>query len=273
MGEDWPYELFVEKADLYLWQLEERLQRGEEEAELLVKLFQAHGVTSHERILDLCCGIGRHSLALAKRGFSVVGVDFSPKFLQRARELAEAAGVGDRVEFVLQDIRKIDKLSYRDFAVALCLFTSFGYYGEEQDHKFLRSVRKLVRPGGIFVLDVFSRERLIRNFQPGHAVISSNYILIEETSFNLEESRTCSRWLFFQRSFSARTSKRETNEEQEGWVYAGEAKVSVRAYCLHELIRMLREAGWEYQAAYGGLDMSPYTLESRRLVVVAKNPG
>jgi ubiquinone/menaquinone biosynthesis C-methylase UbiE len=85
--EDWPQALFVEKADLYRLQLEERLQRVEEEAELLVKLFQAQGILTGAKTLGVCCGIGRHSVALAKRGYHAVGVDFSPK-LSGARSLA-----------------------------------------------------------------------------------------------------------------------------------------------------------------------------------------
>ncbi len=259
--EEWPEELFVEKADLYQLQLEERLQRAEEEADFLVKLFQTHGIPVGARILDLCCGIGRHSVALAKRGYCAVGVDFSQKFLERARELAEEAKVQERVEFVLQDVRKIARLPLRDFAAAICLYTSFGYYGEEEDRKLLESVRKMLQPGGIFVLDVAFREWLVRNFRPQQVSIRPGYLLVEEANFDLEESRTHSRWLFF------------LPKEGRGWVYAGEAKTSVRAYSLHELIRMFEETGWRYSGAYGGLDMSPFGLEARRLVVVAKNPG
>lgn len=259
--EDWPRELFVEKADLYLLQLQERLPQAEAEAEHLVKLLTTHGVSPNARIVDLCCGIGRHSVALAKRGYSVVGVDFSSKFLEQAKALAIEANVQHSVEFMLWDMRQIQGFPQKTFDAALCLFSSFvGYYSEEEDQNFLVSVRELLRPGGIFVLDAFPRDRLVRSFQPIHVVKTKSHMIVEEGSFDFERSRLSSRWLFFV-------------PEGEGWRYAGEVKLNIRAYSLHELIRMLRDAGWHYCAAYGGFDMAPYGFEARRCVVVAQNPG
>ncbi len=271
MLEDWTHEFFLEKAELYQLELEARLARAEDEAELLVKLFQAHGVPSEAKIVDLCCGIGRHSVALAKRGYFVVGVDFSPKFLERAAKLAEEANVQKRVEFVLQDVRELQKFPKKDFAAAICLFTSFGYYSEDEDRKLLACVRKLVKPGGIFVLDVHNREHLVQEFRPRNVAKLPRYMVVEESTFNLEESRTHACWMFFLQSPSF--GERGQEGEKEGWIYAGKAQVSIRLYSLHELIRMFAEAGWRYCVAYGGLDMSPYTLGARRLVVVAQNPG
>lgn len=275
MSEDWPRELFIEKAELYQLELEERLARAEEEAELLIKLFRAHGVPSGGKILDLCCGIGRHSVALAKRGYFVVGVDFSPKFLERAAKLAEEADVQERVEFVLHDVRELQKFPKKDFDAVISLFTSFGYYSEDEDRKLLVSTRKLVKPGGIFVLDVHNRDHLVREFRPHNVAKLPRYMVVEEGEFDLEKSRLHSRWLFFLRPPSPRPSppERGRGEEKEEWVYAGKAKVSLREYSLHELIRMFTEAGWRYCTAYGGLDMSPCGLRARRLVVVAQNPG
>ncbi|MGB9862090.1 MAG: class I SAM-dependent methyltransferase [Candidatus Bipolaricaulaceae bacterium] len=258
--EDWPRELFLGKAELYQLQLEERLERAEEEADRLVKLFEVYGVPQGARILDLCCGIGRHAVALAKRGFFVVGVDFSAKFLARAEELAKNAGVQGKTEFVREDIRRLGNFPKQHFQAALSLYTSFGYYGEEDDKNLLLALRRLVDPGGIFVLDMFSRDSLIRHFVPTHVIRTKSHMVIEEMTFDFERARFNSRWFFFL-------------PEGEGWRYAGEAQVSVRAYALHEIVRMLAEAGWQYCAAHGGLDMSPYGLEARRLVVVARNPG
>lgn len=121
MPEDWPYELVVEKADLYILQLEERLAQAEEEAEHLTKLLAVHGIPTGARLMDLCCGIGRHSVALAKRGYRVVGVDFSPKFLEKARALALEANVQNSVGFVLWDLRQIQDFPHKDFDAALSL--------------------------------------------------------------------------------------------------------------------------------------------------------
>lgn len=260
MTKDWPELLFVEQAELYLTQLEWHLERAETEADSLVRLFSAHGLNPPAKILDLCCGIGRHSVALAKRGFQVVGVDFSQKFLARAQKLAEEHGVQDAAKFVLLDARKIAALPERGFAAIINIFTSFGYYDEETDRNILAQARELTNPGGIFVLDLASREWILRNFSPTGLTRYSNVTLIEERKFDFETSRHNCTWRFFA-------------EEGEAWRFLGKVELSLRMYSLHELIRLFESAGWRYRTAYGDLRLSPYCLDSRRVVVVAENPG
>lgn len=74
--------------------------------------------------LDLCCGPGRCSIALAKRGFSVTGVDRTKYLLDKARARARAASV--RIEWVQEDMR--DFVRPGSFALVLSMFTSFGYF-------------------------------------------------------------------------------------------------------------------------------------------------
>jgi SAM-dependent methyltransferase len=260
MSAEWPEILFLELADLYLAQLEGLLERAEAEAEGISKLLSAQGIEPPAKILDLCCGIGRHSVALAKRGFQVVGVDFSPKFLAYAQNLAESQGVRDRVEFVLLDARKLRELPHTGFDAVINIFTSFGYYDEETDRSILSQSLELTRPGGVFVLEMLSRDGLIRNFWPAGVMKYPGFLLIEERKFDFATSRNRSVWRFFL-------------QEGEIWREKGPVDLDVRAYALHELIQLFEGAGWKYCVAYGDLQMSPYGLESRRTVLVAKKPG
>jgi len=76
------------------------------------------------RVLDLACGIGRHAIGMAAHGYRVTGVDFSPRYLELAREGAARAGVG--VEWQHGDMRT---LSFeRCFEAVYSYFTSFGYF-------------------------------------------------------------------------------------------------------------------------------------------------
>jgi SAM-dependent methyltransferase len=256
MSAEWPEILFLEFADLYLAQLEGLLERAEVEAEGISKLLSAHGIEPPVKILDLCCGIGRHSVALAKRGFQVVGVDFSPKFLAYAQSLAESQGVRDRVEFVLLDARKLRELPHTGLDAVINIFTSFGY----TDRSILSQSLELTRPGGVFVLETLSRDGLIRNFWPAGVMKYPGLLLIEERKFDFATSRNRSVWRFFV-------------QEGEKWREKGSVDLDIRAYALHELIQLFEGAGWKYCAAYGDLKMSPYGLESRRIVLVAKKPG
>ena len=74
-------------------------------------------------ILDLCCGPGRHSLELSRRGFSLTGVDRTKSYLEKARKQAETEGL--KVEFIQEDMRSFCKSN--TFDVVINLFTSsFG---------------------------------------------------------------------------------------------------------------------------------------------------
>ncbi len=77
-------------------------ERTEREVDGIVRLLD---LPPGSAILDLCCGHGRHALALAKRGYRVTGQDLSEVFLQRAQAEAEAQGV--QVRWLQSDMRKI----------------------------------------------------------------------------------------------------------------------------------------------------------------------
>jgi 2-polyprenyl-3-methyl-5-hydroxy-6-metoxy-1,4-benzoquinol methylase len=103
----WTERLFVENAGLYKGFLEEIVERAGQEIEGLVSILSEFQVQSGGSILDLACGIGRHSTLLAEKGFNVVGVDLSPTFIARAREIAAERGIREHVEFRVGDLRRI----------------------------------------------------------------------------------------------------------------------------------------------------------------------
>lgn len=104
------------------------------------------------RILDLACGGGRHSLAMAKRGAHVTGVDLGPTAIATARRRAQRAGVD--VEFVQGDIRGLDYEAAFD-AVTL-LFGCFTEMPRQQAQEVLRRISRSLRSGGWFILDVYA---------------------------------------------------------------------------------------------------------------------
>src|SRR2546423_15352754 len=115
-----------------------------------------------QRILDLPCGQGRHAIELARRGYEVDGMDISPFLIQVARERAQAAGV--QVRWLSGDMRQpIEDLK---FDLILNLFTSFGYFAEDDDDRQVLAVAaRMLAPGGRFVLEVINGERVMANFE------------------------------------------------------------------------------------------------------------
>jgi SAM-dependent methyltransferase len=197
-------------------------------------------------VLDAPCGFGRHSLALARRGFRVTGVDLSETELGRARERARSAGV--TLTLVPQDMRDMDFSG--EFDLALNLFSSIGYFSDDEDRLLLDRFCTALRPGGFFVLDTRNRDHFIRHY-PGEETVAvpGGQIRVKNT-FDFTTSRV----------------------RQDWWLEDGVAKLDqmeIRLYSAHELYRMLRPERWSAVELYGGLDGRPFEVDSPRLVLVA----
>lgn len=103
------------------------------------------------RLLDVACGFGRHAIALAVRGYEVVGVERDP------RVVAEARRRGPGVEFVELDLRDLDALD-GVFDGVLSLWASFGYFDDVGNAAILAAMARKLRPGGRLVLDLWKPE-------------------------------------------------------------------------------------------------------------------
>jgi SAM-dependent methyltransferase len=110
------------------------------------------------RVLDVGCGPGRHAHALGRRGFDVVGVDISERFIALAREHAPA---GAAVRFERADARELAFDSEFDAVISLCQ-GAFGLSGGagveplDPDRAVLEGMARALRPGGRLALSAFS---------------------------------------------------------------------------------------------------------------------
>jgi SAM-dependent methyltransferase len=104
------------------------------------------------RILDLACGGGRHSLAMARQGARVTGLDLGPAAIATARRRAQRAGLA--VEFIQGDMRHLTYDS--DFDAVTLLFGCFTEMPRQQAAEVLQRISSSLRPGGLFVLDVYT---------------------------------------------------------------------------------------------------------------------
>ena len=103
------------------------------------------------RVLDVGCGPGRHSHALAARGIAVHGVDLSPEFVALAQE--HAAGLP--ATFLVQDVRDLAFDAEFDAAICLCQ-GGFGLLGGIDDEAIIATIARAVRPGGGVAISAFS---------------------------------------------------------------------------------------------------------------------
>src|SRR5438105_7428900 len=132
-------------------------------------------------ILDLCCGYGRHSIPLAQRGFKVTGIDISEKQIQHAHQVARKAQV--ELDLHVADARKLDFQAA--FDVVLNMFTSFGFSQDERENKLvLHNIFRALKPGGKFLLDLWNREKELREFKPITCERIRDIIIIKEWQFD-----------------------------------------------------------------------------------------
>lgn len=110
-------------------------------------------VIGHDRskvILDVGCGTGRHALELARRGYSVVGLDLSRSLLERGRQAARAENLD--VTFIAGDARALDFEAQFDVALSICEGAFSLMETDEMDFLILENVARALRPGGTFIL-------------------------------------------------------------------------------------------------------------------------
>ena len=123
------------------------------------------GVTAESKILDLCCGQGRHVLELARRDFlNVEGYDRSQYLIRKARTRAQKENL--QVRFREGDARKLPYPS-DTFDVVTILGNSFGYFDSTlHDRKVLEEIFRVLKPGGKVFIDAADGDHLKKNFQP-----------------------------------------------------------------------------------------------------------
>ena len=201
------------------------------------------------RILDVACGSGRHTVLLAKHGYRVTGFDLSKALLAEARKAARLAHV--KPTFVEGDVRR---LRYANaFDAAISMFTSFGYFDrQEEDREVLRGIARALRPRGKFLMELFNRDSLVATLpQQNWQARDGGVVVLEDASFDLLRGRFETRQIII---------------DHKG---TREYTASVRAYTLAELKEMLDGTGLFVHRVLGGLDLSPYTARSRRMVLYA----
>lgn len=206
------------------------------------------------KVLDLCCGQGRHLIDLMRRGYDVTGVDLSEYMLGKCREAAAIEGLEPKL--IVSDMRGIDFTE--EFDAVINMFTSFGYLeSEEEDQKVLDRVSHALKPGGRFLIDVMNRDWLMKNFKERDWQTNSRGdVLFSERRFD---------------SITGRNNVREFAIHVDG--KRSERGHSLRLYTYRELELKLEKAGLKIELAWGGYDSSEFTRTSKGMMIVAtKSP-
>ncbi|HYT82763.1 MAG TPA: methyltransferase domain-containing protein [Gemmatimonadales bacterium] len=199
-----------------------------------------------DRVLDLACGSGRHAAELERSGARVLGFDLSPPMLRRARARTGAP-------LVRGDMRALPFLP-GTFALAVNLFTSFGYFRDDAEHALvLRQVAAALAAGGRFVLDYLNAEAVRRSLRP------------------TEERRAGGRVVRITRrvSLEGRFVVKEIELPGEGRTF----QERVRLYGVEELTALLAGAGFTVTACFGDYSGAPGGPDAPRVILVGTKAG
>ncbi len=218
-------------------------------------LFEAQGV---QRVLDAACGTGHHAIALARRGYQVVGADLSQPMIERARRNAAVLGVD--ATFVVAGLGELASLGTA-FDAALCLGNSLPHLlsGSAVD-RALDDFATILRPGGVLVIQN-------RNF---------DRVWAEQERFMPPQAHQDSEgeWLFLRfYDFHPETvtfNMIRLRRTEGGWTQDVEA-TELRPIFRDDLAAALESTGFGRLTFYGGYDGSPFDLgQSGDLIAVAR---
>ena len=259
----WTHRLFVDAADVYLPFLEVAMDRAEAEARAVADLLREAGVPDGGRLLDVACGIGRHSVPLARQGYAVTGIDLSPTFIRMADERAATAGVS--ATHVVADMQRAESLlaGRAPFDAFINMFTSHGYYGREGDLSLFGQLRRLAAPSAAIVVLTSHRDWFVRNFAPQGLDRAGAMRVVQRR--RMEDSTLSSDWEFYE-------------SRDDGMDLRLKLPMEHQVYSLHDLRAVLEQSGWSYLSSMGSdrgpvFELEELTPESKTMWVVARAPG
>jgi SAM-dependent methyltransferase len=209
------------------------------------------GLRQDALILDLACGDGRHATGLTRRGYKVVGFDLSLAMMARAQEEAEAAR--QKINFLHGDMREMTFENQFDGVYFWGM--SFGYFDEEKNFSVIQRIHRALRPGGVLLMDVCNRDHIAPR-QPNMVWFEGEgCICMDETNLD---------------SITSRLKIKRTVMLEDG--RTRELDFSIRLYGLHELGKVLHEAGFKVLEVSGQIATPGvfFGSESPRCIILAE---
>ena len=210
--------------------------RDNKEAEKHIDfIIRSLDLSGAERILDLGCGNGRHSLAFAKKGFDVVGIDLSETLIAQAKRDNNNA----KARFIVADIFALPEIGVFDLVINL--FTSFGYFKEDSDNsKLLKIAHNHLVDKGKFFLDYLHPSQVIREMVPEVVKeIAGEKVVITK---NIEGDRIVKTIVFPGRTYQEK----------------------VKMYDRGKIESFLNSSGFEIQAVWNDYKGNPWKEEGDR---------
>lgn len=201
------------------------------------------------RVLDTGCGIGRHSISLAKKGFDVVGIDTSDIYLSFAKESSIKEEVRN-IEFKKIDMRDMDYK--KEFDGVINLWSSFGYYDDETNFEILKNLSEALKRDGILIIDIENRDYLLKNFVYETFKESDGVFILERRNYHPLTSIITTH-----RFFIGKDLKKEYIR-------------NIRMYSATEMINLYKSAALKEIQVFGNFAGEKFSINSKRIIIIGK---
>jgi SAM-dependent methyltransferase len=205
------------------------------------------------RVLDLCCGFGRHARSLAANaGYDMTGYDLSSEYLAMARrDYAHPS-----LEFVQGDMRNLPFTEA--FDAVINLFTSFGYFEtDDENEQILQQVHRTLKPNGLFLLDNENKfyfvSETVKQQQQLWVEGDDGIVFLGEHDYDAVQEREI---------FRVHRVVNGKIEETSGY--------NIRLYSYPEITAMLSRQGFEIKQVWGDYDGSAFTAQSKRQIILSQ---
>jgi len=224
-------------------------QEAREFAAFLGKVIPLQGL----RMLDVCCGEGRHIRAFREVGVTCFGLDLSAVLLCKLK----TKGASDASAVARGDMRSFP-FKGGSFDICINMFTSLGYFEDRQEElEVLREVWRVLKPRGFFVLDHVNSNWVNSNFEP-HTIRESGEFLIEETRRMVSDSKLVEKRTVIRSARAPSVTVRDYTER-------------LVLFTKTELEQMLGTIGYQVVGLYGNYDGITFDEESSpRLLILSR---
>jgi len=210
-----------------------------------------------ELVLDLGCGTGMMTLELARRGYDMTGVDYSPEMLDIARRAAEREGLSERILWLLQDITDFELYGTVEL-VACCLDTVNHLTSREDFLRCARLVHNYLVPDGLFIFDINGKSKFERVYADNAYVMENGAdMCVWQNSYN-PRTKLCD---FYITLFK---------EKKDGSYERCDDVQTERMYTLRSVRKLLSECGFEPLGAFSDFNFTQADDTSDRIYIVAK---
>jgi len=249
MDKEWFYQFF--EQDYFRKtpeQIDTIINKSVPQVEFLVDVLE---LNPDHRILELCCGYGRHAINLARSGYNITGFDLCERALKLARQKSQEENL--KAHLVRGDIRALP--FRREFDRIYNLF-AFGYF--ENDHEILKvlgGASNSLKPGGRLLVDAINGPRILRDFVESAREEEAERHILQKRAYDKESKRLRSEWTFIYKDTG------ETNKHT----------IVERLCSVNDLVSMIDSVGLRTLNIYGDFDKSEYNEDSKRIIVIAES--